>query len=192
MALSKKARSKMVRAPGASLSAFQACYGLPRGKYVKWGKVNEVCNIMATRKLSETAALGLAEVTRDQWNAWINAFPEIMDRITLARQKRMAMLEEDMLKDDAKMPQVVSRMFALKNADPTVWQDNPGQTPVAAGLAHNIVVVTGVPEPPKQEPQTIEHSPAKSLPQPREAPVINAPPTEYEASDATAHSPQGE
>jgi hypothetical protein len=136
-------------------------YGLePRAK-ISWKKVREICRHIAGG-LSHKAALGEAEVSHQTWTGWLEKYPTIYEEVGIAKMKRLAYLEKGLLKEDAKMPQVVSRIFALKNADHELWQENPGKNPAIDGLHQNIVVVTGVPEAlpdPQNLPKTIEHQP---------------------------------
>ncbi len=150
-----------VRAPGASAKAFRIANGLePLRKPVDGGVVEEVCKHM-TAGLSRTASAGRAGVTLATLKHWEEDYPAVYDAIGQAKLRRLANLEERLLKADAKMPQVVSAIFALKNADPEEWQENPGKGTVAPGLQQNITIVTGVPEAPAK--QTLEHEPTPAL-----------------------------
>ncbi len=155
MPLPKKLVEKMHRAPGASETAFRAAYGLLPDDVVDWNAVNEICRNMA-EGYSRTAAAGLANIPVTRIAAWERNFPAVEEALQLARARRLAALEKVLLDGEAKMPQVVSRIFALKNADPDEWKDKPGQGPDTPGLQQNITIVTGVPEAPQKGP-VIEH-----------------------------------
>lgn len=152
-------KRKMVRAPGASQTAVRASYGLPPVKKVDMRTVRRVCEHMA-RGLSLSAACGRAKVPVARMSDWIAEFPKVREAVGIAKLERLALLEEGLLKNDAKMPQIVARIFALKNADPTEWQENPKNGPSVPGLQQNITVITGVPEAPDPS-KVIEHEPHK-------------------------------
>jgi hypothetical protein len=115
-------------------------------------KVAEIAKAMA-QGLSQTAAAGEAGVLAQTLAYWKRNYPEVDELLTLAAQRRQAYLERGLLDDDNKMAQIHARIFALKNANPRDWQDQPAQH--VAGLGNNIVVITGVPE--AKEP-VIEHA----------------------------------
>jgi len=153
-------RQKMIRAPGATPAAFRAAYGLAPLAKLDWAKVNEICKHMADG-FSKSAACGKAGVPIHALAQWEKDFPAVYEAIGQGRLRRLAKLEAMLLKDDQKMPQVVSAIFALKNADPDEWKENPQNGPVAPGLQQNITIITGVPETPAR--QTIEHEPQAAL-----------------------------
>ncbi len=140
------------------MSALRAALGIGpkdrKGSQLEWRKVREVARYMA-QGLSRSAACGKASVNPSALTVWERDFPAVSEVLADAKLKRLAMLEEGLLEANAKMPQVVSRIFALKNADPSLWQENPNKD-FTPGLYTNITVITGVPE--AQAPQVvIEH-----------------------------------
>lgn len=168
-----------VKAPGVTTSALYMTM-IPEGKQepvgmeygskksptyvgyrIQWGKVRAVCDNLA-RGLSLTSACARAKVRPTMLSNWQERYPIVQEQIAQAQLERLAYLEEGLLKEDAKMPQIVSRIFALKNADPSVWSDNPGQSQQSLGLSQNITVVTGVPEAPAKV--TIENHPTENQP----------------------------
>lgn len=82
---------------------------------------NEVIELMATG-LSLTAAAAAIGFHRDTMYDWAEKYPEFSDAVKLGKGKRVHKLETDLLaaKDG---PTVTSRIFALKNADPTEWRE---------------------------------------------------------------------
>jgi hypothetical protein len=82
---------------------------------------DEIISLMATG-LSLTAAAADLGFHRDTIYAWAEKHPEFSDALKLAKAKRVLCLEKDLLtaKDG---PVVTSRIFALKNADPTEWRE---------------------------------------------------------------------
>jgi hypothetical protein len=147
-------------APGARPQAVDAVYGIPPRRRVDWGKVTEICGYMA-EGFSRPAAVGKANVTLDVLRDWELDFPAVREELGKAKLRRLALLEEGLLNETAKMPQIVARIFALKNADPSEWKENPANGPVVPGLQQNITIITGVPEAPAA--QTIEHQAAPAL-----------------------------
>ena len=152
----------MVRAPGASDVAYKAAYGLPSPKRLDWARVNDVCRYMA-EGYSKSAACGLAGLAYNVLVDWEDAFPAVREALGQGKLQRLAKLEGMLLADGQKMPQVVASIFALKNADPNEWKENPDKGQVAPGLQQNITIITGVPEAPAK--QTIEHETAPALEQ---------------------------
>ena len=148
-------RKPAVWAPGASEVAVYASYGIEPRKQADWTKVRKICKGI-TEGLSVSAACGRANTTPDVLKDWETHFPAVYEATAIAKLKRLALLEEGLLKDDAKMPQVIARIFALKNADPENWQENPGKEGAGTGLQQNITIITGVPEAP-QAHKVIEH-----------------------------------
>ena len=134
----------MVRAPGASLTSQRASYGLPSKEKVDRVKVGKIAELMA-EGYSRGAATGQVGLGTEVVAGWENKFPDVREVLDLARLRRLYKLETGFLDETSKMPQIVARIFALKNADPENWQERQGN--FAVGLSANITVVTGVPEP---------------------------------------------
>jgi hypothetical protein len=138
------------------MNARRNSHGLPLPpKYKKsYRKVQAVCGMMA-RGYSRSAAAGKAGIGLAELASLANEFPIVRDKLDLAKLQRLHHLETGFLDEKAKMPQVVARIFALKNANSDEWQDNPGRG-YAPGLSQNITVITGVPESPdSQQPQVL-------------------------------------
>ena len=169
MPLPKKLLAKMHRAPGVTEVAFRASYGLLPDDVVDWNVINEVCKNMA-EGYSKSASCGLAGIALQKVITWEQRFPAVEEALSLARTRRLAALETVLLRDDAKMPQIVSRIFALKNADPDEWKDRPGMGPATPGLQQNITVITGVPEAPDRG-KVIEHQQTIQIEAAAEGPV---------------------
>lgn len=82
---------------------------------------NEVITTMATG-LSLTAFAGDIGVARSTINEWMGEHPAFSEAVKVGKAKRTAWLERSMLTAE-NGPQVTSRIFALKNADPEEWRD---------------------------------------------------------------------
>lgn len=82
---------------------------------------DEVIAVMATG-LSLTAFAGDIGVARSTVNEWINEHPEFSDAVKIAKAKRTAELERQMMRFE-NGPAVTARIFALKNADPEEWRE---------------------------------------------------------------------
>ena len=184
MAIPEALRRKMVRAPGASATAVRASYGLPPVKKMDWAKVKEVARHMAAG-YSRSAACGKAKLSLATLTDWETNFPAVYEEIGQAKLQRLANLEQRLLTEGAKMPQIVSAIFALKNANPDEWKENPDKGPHVAGLQQNITIITGVPEAPPTQP-VIEHEPAQQIefsPLSDGNEVVDAPHTSERQSD---------
>jgi len=92
---------------------------------------DEVIAIMATG-LSLTAFAGDIGVARSTINEWMDTYPEFSEAVKVAKAKRTAALERSMLSSE-NGPQVTSRIFALKNADPEEWREKQTVEHTASG-----------------------------------------------------------
>lgn len=86
---------------------------------------NEVIEICATG-LSLTAFAGDIGVARSTVNKWMEEHPEFSEAVKVAKAKRTAALEKQMLSAE-NGPTVTARIFALKNADPDEWREKTHQ-----------------------------------------------------------------
>lgn len=75
-----------------------------------------------SKGFSITAAAAAIGHHKDTIYEWAKKHPEFSDALKLGRGSRVLKLEHDLLaaKDG---PNVTSRIFALKNADPSEWRD---------------------------------------------------------------------
>lgn len=71
---------------------------------------------------SMTAAASQMDVHKDTLTNWAKEHPEFFNALKRAKAKRLFKLETDLLEAKS-APQVTSRIFALKNADPDEWRD---------------------------------------------------------------------
>lgn len=85
----------------------------------------EVINLMGAG-LSMTAAAAELGFHRETFLYWADKFPEFSDALKLAKGKRTAFLERQLLQEDSG-PRVTARIFALKNAAPEEWRDRVEQ-----------------------------------------------------------------
>lgn len=163
-----KTLTRRVRAPGTSEAAQRASYGLPSRITVDMKKVEAVAELMA-QGYSRGASAGAVGLLITTLYGWEKDVPQVRDTLDLAMLKRLYYLETGFIDEKAKMPQIVARIFALKNADPENWQDRQGG--FAPGLSANITVITGVPEPGVRIEGSIDTVSIKqaSLPAPSEA-----------------------
>ena len=62
-------------------------------------------------------------MARSTINEWMGNFEEFSEAVKRHQAARTRFLEKGLLKGDATGPNVTSRIFALKNADPDGWKD---------------------------------------------------------------------
>ncbi len=72
---------------------------------------------------SLTAFAGKIGVARSTINEWMDAHPEFSEAVKRHQAARTRYLETGLLNGEATGPNVTSRIFALKNADPDGWKD---------------------------------------------------------------------
>jgi hypothetical protein len=73
--------------------------------------------------LSLTAAAADLGFHRQRVYEWAEKHKELADAIKLARGKRVAFLEKQLLDSGMPGPAITARIFALKNADPEEWRE---------------------------------------------------------------------
>ncbi len=137
-----KRKYRPPKAPGTKGAVYAEVMGLPPRSLPPLRKVREVAYWMA-RGFSKRAACGKVGMLEHALVKWEDRYQEVRDTIALAHQQRLFSLEGKLLEDGAPMPQVVSRIFALKNADPETWSDKPQAA--VPGLTQNLTIITGVP-----------------------------------------------
>ncbi len=138
-------RDRAPRAPGARASSYRYAMTGKRDAGLDWGRLGPVL-VGIESGLTLSASCGKHRVPFHQVRDWMDNYPVVREAVEMAKLGRLARLEERLLDTGAKMPQVVSAIFALKNADSELWREDPTKGGSGTGLANNIVIVTGVPD----------------------------------------------